>query len=319
MPDSSRLPTVTSYSPHGVDLARPGVNLLAAYLHRFDRSQTRRAYENDLAQFFGTREIDLSLARQATFLHVNEHIADLERQGLKASTIRRRISAVRGFFDWLEALELVERNPANKQLIRKVRSVSRRDQTIVVLTGPQSERLVAAASERGRAAVRDRAMILTMLHCVLRRSEVSAMNFEHVRPLGRYWVVDIPESKGGADQYVKIPDHVVEEIDEVRRAYGYSEGAVWRSLSNNSRGKRLTPESVYRIVRASAIRAGLEMEIGAHTLRHTGCTLAIDAGASLQQVKDHARHKKIETNMVYIHQRDRLRDSAADYINVKKS
>lgn len=145
------------------------------------------------------------------------------------------------------------------------------------------------------------------------------MNFEHVRPLGRYWVLDIPESKGGADQYVKIPDHIVEEIDEVRREYGYSKGAVWRSLSNNSRGKRLTPESIYRIVRGSAVRAGLEVEIGAHTLRHTGCTLAIDAGASLQQVKDHARHKKIETTMVYIHQRDRLRDSAADYINVKKS
>ncbi len=319
MSDSSRLPTVgTTHSPH-LDLARPGVNLLVAYLHRFDRPQTRRAYENDLTQFFGTSEIDVPLARRATFLHVNEHIAELERQGLKASTIRRRISAIRGFFDWLEALELIDRNPAHKQLIRRVRNVSRRDQTIVVLTAAQAERLVAAAADRGQASVRDRAMILTMLHCVLRRSEVSAMNFEHVRPLGRYWVLDIPESKGGADQYVKIPDHVVEEIDEVRREYAHTTGAVWRSLSNNSRGKRLTPESIYRIVRASAIRAGLEVEIGAHTLRHTGCTLAIDAGATLQQVKDHARHKKIETTMVYIHQRDRLRDSAADYINVKKT
>jgi site-specific recombinase XerD len=304
---------------HDLDLSRPGVNLLAAYLHRFDRPQTRRAYRNDLIKFFGTPDVDSLLARRATFLHVNEHIAELERQGLKASTIRRRISAIRGFFDWLEALQLVERNPAHKQLIRRVRNVNRRDQSIVVLTSAQAERLVAAASESGAASVRDRALILTMLHCVLRRSEVSAMDFEHVRPLGRFWVLDIPESKGGADQYVKIPDHVVEEIDEVRRKYRHASGAIWRSLSNNSRGNRLTPESIYRIVRASAVRAGLEVEIGAHTLRHTGCTLAIDAGASLQQVKDHARHKKIETTMVYIHQRDRLRDSAADYINVKKT
>lgn len=318
MSESRHLPTIASTSTD-LDLSRPGVNLLAAYLHRFDRPQTRRAYENDLTKFFGTSEIDIELARRASFLHVNEHIAELERQGLKASTIRRRISAVRGFFDWLEALELVERNPANKQLIRRVRSVSRREQTIVVLTGPQSERLVAAAADNGKASVRDRAMILTMLHCVMRRSEVAAMDFEHVRPLGRYWVLDIPESKGGADQYVKIPDHVVEEIDEVRREYGFASGAIWRSLSNNSHGRRLTPESIYRIVRRGAVRAGLEVEIGAHTLRHTGCTLAIEAGATLQQVKDHARHKKIETTMVYIHQRDRLRDSAADYINVKKS
>ncbi len=316
----SRLPasrTPSSVLP--IDLSKPGVNLLAAFLHRFDRPQTRRAYRNDLVRFFGTAEIDLDLARRATFLHVNEHIARLERDGLRPATIRRRVSAVRGFFDWLEALELVDRNPANKQLIRRVRSVSRREQTIVVLTGPQSESLVAAAGEAGIAAVRNRALVLTMLHCVLRRSEASAMDFEHVRPLGRYWVLDIPEAKGGSDQYVKVPDHVVEEIDEVRREYGYSSGAIWRSLSNNSRGRRLTPESIYRIVRDSAARAGLDLEIGAHTLRHTGCTLAIEAGATLQQVKDHARHKKIETTMVYIHQRDRLRDSAADYINIKKT
>ncbi len=145
------------------------------------------------------------------------------------------------------------------------------------------------------------------------------MDFEHVRPLGRYWVLDIPEAKGGADQYVKIPDHVVEEIDGVRREYGYASGPVWRSLSNNSRGNRLTPESIYRIVRNCAVRGGLSVEIGAHTLRHTGCTLAIENGATLQQVQDHARHKKIETTMVYIHQRDRLRDSAADFINIKKT
>ena len=321
--DPSRLVPATRQASHlelsHLDLSQPGVNLLAAFLHRFDRSQTRRAYENDLTRFFGTGQVDADLARKATFLHVNQHIGEMESSGLKPATIRRRVSAIRGFFDWLEALQLIDRNPANKQLIRRVRRSNPRDRSIVVLTTGQAERLVAATDSEGQAAVRYRALLLTLLHCVLRRSEAAAMNFEHVRPLGRYWALDIPEAKGGSDQYVKIPDHVVAEIDRVRDAYGYRTGAIWRSLSNNSLGKRLTPESIYRIVRTCAARAGLEQEIGAHTLRHTGCTLAIEAGASLQQVKDHARHKKIETTMVYIHQRDRLRDSAADYINIKKS
>jgi integrase len=64
-----------------------------------------------------------------------------------------------------------------------------------------------------------------------------------------------------------------------------------------------------------ADQAGLP-EIGAHTLRHTGCTLAIESGASIQQVQTHARHKNIETTMVYVHQRDRLGNSAADFINI---
>jgi site-specific recombinase XerD len=145
------------------------------------------------------------------------------------------------------------------------------------------------------------------------------MDVEHVRPLGRYWVLDLPDTKGGTDQYVKIPDHVADEITEMRVALGITSGALWRSLSNNSLHKRLSARSVYSIVHGAAVRAGLSDDVGAHTLRHTGCTLAIESGASVHQVQAHARHKKIETTMVYVHQRDRLRDSAADFIRIDET
>lgn len=299
----------------GLDFSRPEANLLVAYLHRFDREHTQRAYWNDLTQFFGTEHVNLALARQATFLHVNEHIAEMERGDKKATTIKRRIAAIRGFYDWLVALELIERNPANKQLLRRVRTVRQQDRTIFFLSAEQAATLVEAADRESVTAVRDRALILTLLHCVLRRSEAANMDVEHIRPLGSHWILEIPHAKGGADQYVKIPEHVVEEIEGMKRHYGIATGSLWRSLSNNGYGNRLSPNSIYRIVRGAADRANLP-DMGAHTLRHTGCTLAIEAGASLQQVQTHARHKNIETTMAYIHQRDRLRDSAADYIQL---
>lgn len=299
-------------------LTQPGANLVAAYLHRFDRAQTRRAYRNDLTQFFGTDSVDARLAASVSFLHINEHVARLEQSGAKATTIKRRVSALRGFFEWLHALDIIEKNPAHKQLVRRVRTVRRRDQSIVFLSAEQADRLVSAADDGSEAAVRNRALILTLLHCVLRRSEAAAMDFENIRPLGSYWILDLANTKGGADQYVKVPDSIVEEIEAVRLAYGYESGPVWRSLSrNSSRGNRLSPAAIYEVVRNTASKAALPVEIGAHTLRHTGCTLAIEAGASLQQVKDHARHKNVETTMVYIHQRDRLGESAADFIKLK--
>jgi site-specific recombinase XerD len=236
--------------------------------------------------------------------------------GYKPATIKRRIAAIRGFFEWLLALDALEKNPANRHVLRRVRSSAARDRALLVLTAEQAARLVEAASEAGDAAPRDRALILTLLHCVLRRSEAAGMDVEHVRPLGHYWVLDLPATKGGSDQYVKMPAHVVEEIDAMKACYGITDGPLWRSLSNNSRGNRLSERSVYGIVDAAARRAGLPEEVGAHTLRHSGCTLAIEAGASIQQVQAHARHKNIETTMVYVHQRDRLRDSAADYIRI---
>ena len=293
-------------------------NLLVPFLHRYDRDATRRAYANDLEQFFGSDYVTQDLAQAATFLHVNQHIADMERDGYSASTIKRRLAAIRQFFDWCLAIEIIERNPANKHLLRRVRNSGGRDRSMVVLSGEQAERLISATDEAGDAALRDRALILTMLHCVLRRSEAAAMDVEHIRPLSKYWVLDLPNTKGGADQYVKIPAHVVETIDRMKEFYSITSGPLWRSLSNNSRGRRLSDRSVYSIVDRAASRAGLPEEIGAHTLRHTGCTLAIEAGAAVQQVQSHARHKNLETTMGYVHQRDRLRDSAADYIRLRR-
>lgn len=295
------------------------VDLVAVYLQRFDREATRRAYGSDLYDFFGFEHVRLSDARAVSFMHVNQYIAKLDSGGKKPTTIKRRIAALRGFFEWLVALDLLEKNPAHRQLLRRVRVTGSRDKALVFLTARQAERLLDATAEAGEAAPRDRALILTLLHCVLRRSEAAAMDVEHVRPLGHYWVLDLPHTKGGSDQYVKIPAHVVEEIDAMRDVYGITEGPLWRSLSNNSRGNRLSERSIYGIVDKAAKRAGLPDEIGAHSLRHTGCTLAIEAGASIQQVQSHARHKNIETTMIYVHQRDRLRDSAADYIHIKKS
>lgn len=236
----------------------------------------------------------------------------MEAAGAKASTIRRRVAAIRGFFDWLEALGAIEKNPAHRQLIRKIKASRSKDRVLVVLTSEQAKILLNTA---GQSSLRNHAMMATMLHCVLRRSEVAAMDVEHIRPLGKYWILDLPHTKGGADQYVKIPSHVVELIEEHREHYGIGTGPLWRSHSRRNLGGRLTPTSIYRIVRDTAVAAGLP-EIGAHTLRHTGCTLAIDGGASLQQVQSHARHKQIETTMAYVHQRDRLRDSAADFIQL---
>jgi site-specific recombinase XerD len=297
--------------PSSVDPDR----LIDVYLQRYDRPETKRSYRSDLVDFFGTDEVDISLAAGMSFVHINQYIASLEALGRKASTIRRRIAALRGFYDWLHALGAIEKNPAHKQLVRRVKFNSNKDRPIFYLTAKQAADLIAATSEAGEAAVRNRALIVTMLHCVLRRSEAAAMDVEHVRPIGHYWVLDLPTTKGGADQYVKVPSHVVEEIDTHRNHYGIDSGPLWRSHAHRNKGGRLSTRSIYNIVSDTAMAAGLS-EVGAHTLRHTGCTLAIEAGASLQQVQSHARHKNIETTMVYIHQRDRLRDSAADFIHI---
>jgi integrase len=190
------------------------------------------------------------------------------------------------------------------------------DRVVTALTREQAQALIAAVDPQRRSAYRDRALLLTLLFGVLRRSEAAAMDFSHLRSVGQFWILELPQAKGGSEQYVKLPDHVITEIKAMQTHYGYGSGPVWRSMSRNSYGKRLSAASIYEIVRTHALKAGICEQVGAHTLRHTGCTLAVEAGASLQQVQSHARHKQLQTTMIYVHQRDRLSDSAADYIDL---
>ncbi len=292
-------------------------DLLPVYLLRFDRVQTKRAYKNDLCQLFESEFITLQMAKTLDFVYLNTYIEKLQQAGLKASSIQRKISAIRGFYSWLMALGFLDRNPADRQVIRRVDRNSKSQHAITVLSKEQAKALVEATQFSGKAAVRDRALLQVTLHCTLRRSEVAAMDAEHIRSLPPYWILDLPQTKGGTGEYVKVPAHVVEELNTMKEHYGIGKGPIWRSLSrNDSRGNRLSPAAIYEVVRRTARRAGLGVTIGAHTLRHTGCTLAIESGATLQQVQTHARHKRLETTMTYVHQRDKLKDSAADYIKL---
>lgn len=318
---------------------RPGVNLLDMYLRvRHDSANTRRAYRYDLEEFFGTPEVTPELAGRARFTHVRAHLEDLKARNLKASTINRKISAVRSFFRWLlavseaEGLGLVGYNPAGGELIGGLPKVRSSERRIVFFSREQAERLVQATEGAGEAALRDRALIKTLLNCMLRRSEAAAMRFEDIRKAGSYWALDLPRTKGGEDQWVKIAPHVVEAIHDMREHYGWAdEGPVWRSFSNRNRGSQITPQAIYMIVKRTAARAFCpELDwrtdeeeiwerldgIGAHALRHTGCTIAISAGAKIEQVQTYARHSDIRTTQRYVHQQETLSDSATDYVNL---
>lgn len=293
MADYEQLPEPTSQTPVPVapnapmaSRFGPDGDLLPMFMLRFDREHTRRSYRNDLTSFFEHDEVTLPMAQAVSFVEVNEYLERLEREGYAPSTIQRRLAALRSFYGWLQALSLVSANPADRHVVRRI--------------------------------------LLTMLHLVLRRSEVAAMDVEHLRRLSDYWLLDIPAAKGGTEQAVKVPNPVAEALHGMWREYGIAGGAAWRQIrKNGSIGGRLSARSIYGVVRKAVEEATSsphsplqgQKGIGAHTLRHTGCTLAIEGGASPQQVQAHARHKKLETTMVYVHQRDRLADNASDYID----
>ena len=295
-------------------------DLIEKFLAKYERPNTIRIYRYFLKKFFGKGLVNIDEAVAVTTDYVNAKIEEAENVFAPA-TVEGLVTATSIFFDWLCAMDIVRKNPANKHLIRKRRRENRAQRKIFALSKEESKRLLDATlvdprRDRCNTSKRNHAIVLTLLNCLLRRSEIGAMDVEHIRRLYGHWVIDLPETKGGANQFVKIPLHVVEEIQEMQAYYRIESGPLWRSMIGPTLGARLGTRQINHVIRRAAKRAGLPPGISVHTLRHTGCTLALEAGATLHQVQIHARHKSINTTLRYIHQREKLTNSAADFIGI---
>ena len=68
--------------------------------------------------------------------------------------MKRRLAAVRGFFDWLVALQLLEHNPANRQLVRRIRNEGKKDRPIIFLSSDQARRAEEGITRTSARATR---------------------------------------------------------------------------------------------------------------------------------------------------------------------
>lgn len=294
------------------------------FLNGIRSRHTRRAYRTDLRNFFEHMKDEDSNANQiesVTKADIREYIRFQYRDGLSVSTRERRLAALRRFFDWAVDRGLSNANPARDAQIDgdlKSSEMERSSEAPSVLSKSETETLVYATNEAGEAATRDRALILTILYAALRRAEVAAMDVDHVRPLGRHWVIDLSSEETWSSGYVKIPETLVEAIDSVQARYDIDQGALWRSLSNRNRGARMTPDAIYKLVRRTADRAGLA-DITVDTLRQTGMHLALKAGATLRQVQLHSRLQSagsVERYSGADGQSGRLSETAMDFLDL---
>ena len=281
---------------------------LSGFLEQVDSPNTRRAYRADISDFLESGMDSESELDEVTASQVRSYVNRLRTEGKAVSTQQRRLSTLRCFFDWLLESNIVEHNPARECRIdfsgsaNSSRQAGEDDHSI--LSKAETEKLVQAAEKAGEATIRNRAIIVVILYAALRRSEVAAMDVSHVRPLGRHWVIDLPSGAGWSSAYVRIPETVVEAIDAVQSRYGIDEGALWRSLSNQNRGDRMTADAIYKMIRRTGRAANLD-DVTPETLRQTGLHLAMKAGATIQQVQMHARLQSASSVEQYVDSDDR--------------
>lgn len=294
-------------------------DLITSFLDQISSDHTRRAYETDLRHFFGSEAIRQSEVQVVTSETVQTLVRSMYRSGQARSTQRRRLAALRRFFDWLIERDVVSENPARSPQI-ETRPPETKSSHTSVLTRREAEQLVRAAGDPPNSGPRDQALVLTILYAALRRSEAAALEVDDVRPLGRHWIIDLDTAGSAKGGYVRIPEIVVESIEGMKQRYGITEGRLWRSLSNRNRGRPMSPDALYKVVRRTAKRADLD-PVSIDTLRRTGLQLALKGGAELPKVQAHGRFSTARSAAT-LHEEGRsssLSGNAVEHINLDVS
>ena len=260
--------------------------------------RTVDAYRRDLAACGAFLERPVG---EAGTEDLERWIAHMRADGLAATTISRRVAAVRSFYRQQLLLGMRAENPAAElTLPKRPKSLPR------TLSPAETERLIEAATGATPRALRDKALVELLYGAGLRVSEAVGLVRAAVDLEGR--VVRVL-GKGDKERLVPLGRPAAEAL---RRYLAMGRPHLDRrhrpDLFLNARGGSLTRAGAFLILRRLADRAGLDpARVHPHLLRHSFATHLLEGGADLRSVQEMLGHADLSTTERYTHVSDRRR------------
>ncbi|MEE9292174.1 MAG: site-specific tyrosine recombinase XerD [Acidobacteriota bacterium] len=271
-------------------------------------ANTSLAYGRDLAKFTRFLKAKGRQPNQLRHGELNEFFRGLSGQGLSAKSIARCMNAVRMFYRYLVVEKFVIEDPtAQIRAPRTWKTLPR------FLTLDEVDRLLAAPDSSTPLGVRDIAMVKLLYATGLRVSELIALRMEEVNLPGGYLTC---VGKGNKERLVPMGRNAAGTLrgylDSARPAIPGS--AASATLFVNNRGRLLTRQGFWKILKKHGRAIGLRGKLSPHVLRHSFATHLLERGADLRSVQMMLGHADISTTQIYTHiNRERLRRIYRDF------
>lgn len=256
---------------------------------------TVTAYRHDLGQLVAyVAEEGVRSWHEVGRPHILNYVQYLERQGYAPATVSRKIAAVKSLFHFLVTSRALQDDPTAAVDSPRVDKRAPRS----LSPSKVAHLLAIPARSSTPKGLRDWALLELLYATGMRagevtRLEVDAVNLESgvVRCLGR----------GGKERVLPLG----ERASQALRAYlenGRAKllrGRDERALFLNHRGRPLTRQGLWMVVREYAAAAGISEEVTPHTLRHSFAVHLLDGGAALREVQRLLGHTSISSTHLY--------------------
>ncbi|MGZ5883451.1 MAG: tyrosine recombinase XerC [Burkholderiaceae bacterium] len=260
---------------------------------------------DELSAFADTLGANTSLA-SITHFHIRKLAAQLHAKGLNARSIARKLSAWRGFFDWLSEQVPLASNPVDG-----VKAPKRAKPLPKALSADDAVRLVSETSpgKDADSATQqcNRAMFELLYSSGLRVSELVQLDVRYMQDAGYVspgWIAfDTGEvmvtGKGNKMRSVPIGQPAMTAISAWLALRSLFAKPDETALFINERGTRMSPRVVQLRLKAHAQALGIPADVHPHVLRHSFASHVLQSSGDLRAVQEMLGHASIAATQVY--------------------
>jgi site-specific recombinase XerD len=256
---------------------------------------TVRNYRSDIHDFARYLETEEDIGPlNADRLSFRRYLAYARANDIATASLTRRAGTIRNFYGFLSREGHLAANP-----LAGVSAPKRERRLPSILSREDLVNLIQSADDDTPQGLRNRAILELMYAAGIRLGEVVGLDIKHV-DLGERTV--LVHGKGNKERMVLIGEPSERALHRYldRARPKLAVGGI-QALFLNRDGGRLSGRSVQQIVRRHALRAGLDVRVYPHLLRHSFATHLLDGGAELRVVQELLGHASASTTQIYTH------------------
>jgi integrase/recombinase XerC len=239
-----------------------------------------------------------------THFHIRKFAAQLHSQGLNPRSIARKLSAWRGFFNWLSEQMPLAANPVDG-----VKAPKRTKPLPKALSADDAVRLVSEKADNEESATQlcNRAMFELLYSSGLRVSELAGLDVNYAREdshQSQGWI-DLKEcsvtvtGKGSKMRSVPVGGPAMVAVAAWLAVRGTVVKADPHPLFLSKRGTRISPRVIQKRLKSHALKLGIPADVHPHMLRHSFASHVLQSSGDLRAVQEMLGHSSITATQIY--------------------
>ncbi|SHI57305.1 Site-specific recombinase XerD [Tangfeifania diversioriginum] len=259
-----------------IELPKGYLELLHQKRYSNSTIKTYSAYFKDFIHYFSESNLE-----KITSEEINDYLLNLIRKwDISISEQNQRINAIKFYFE----------------------KVLRKEKHVYEIERPRKEKLlpgILSKEEVGKILnatnnLKHKTIISVIYSCGLRRSE--AINIKITDVDSKRMMIKINGAKGKKDRYVQLSEGL---LNLLRQYYSEHKPKIW--LFEGQKGGKYGTESISKLLKAAAYKAGIKRRVYPHMLRHSFATHQLEQGVDIRYIQAWLGHESLKTTQRYTH------------------